>query len=94
MNYKIVIDAARGGNDVGNEQNGITEKDLNLEISELMYQRFTDLGIPVGMSRTGDETIEPVDRVLHILNTFGNNKNVIVISNHTNVGGEGFSYHC
>ncbi len=86
MDYKIVIDAGRGGSDVGKTENGITEKDLNLQLSELMYQRFVDLGIPVAMSRTGDETIDPVDRVLHILNAFGNNKNVIVISNHTNFG--------
>lgn len=94
MNYKIVIDAARGGNDIGNEQNGISEKDLNLQLSELMYQRFQNLGVPVEMVRTSDETIDPVDRVLRILNKFGNDPHVIVISNHTNVGGRGFSYHC
>lgn len=94
MDYKIVIDAGRGGNDTGNTENGISEKNLNLQISELMYQRFQDLGIPVGMVRTSDETIDPVDRVLRILNMFGNDSKVIVISNHTNIGGRGFSYHC
>lgn len=87
MDYKIVIDAARGGNDVGNIQNDISEKDLNLQLSELMYQRFQSLGIPVEMVRTSDEMVEPVDRVLRILNKFGNDSHVIVISNHTNVGG-------
>lgn len=94
MDYKIVIDAARGGNDAGKTENGISEKDINLQLSELMYQRFQDLGIPVKMVRTGDETIDPVDRVLHILNMFGNDPKVIVISNHANIGGRGFSYHC
>ena len=84
---KIVIDAGHGGNDPGASGNGIIEKDLNLLISDYMYDRFRELGIPVKMTRTTDETISPDDRVNRVLNAFGNSDDVIVISNHINAGG-------
>lgn len=52
-----------------------------------MYDRFKEHGIPVYITRTTDETISPTERVNRILNAFGNNKNVIVVSNHINAGG-------
>lgn len=87
MNYKIVIDAGHGGSDPGASGNGIVEKELNLKIAQLMYQRFQDLGIPVTLIRQTDETISPTDRVNRILEAYGNNPDVIVISNHINAGG-------
>jgi len=86
-NYKIVIDAGHGGDDPGALGNGIVEKDLTLEISNYMYERFKELGIPVIMTRTTDETLSPNERVNRVLNAFGNNKDVIVLSNHINAGG-------
>ena len=86
-NYRIVIDPGHGGEDPGASGNGIIEKDLTLEISKYMYDRFKELGIPVYMTRTTDETLSPTERVNRILNAFGNNKNVIVVSNHINAGG-------
>lgn len=86
-NKKIVIDAGHGGDDPGASGNGIIEKDLTLEISKYMYDRFKELGIPVYITRTSDETISPTERVNRILNAFGNNKDVIVVSNHINAGG-------
>ncbi|MDD3392467.1 MAG: LysM peptidoglycan-binding domain-containing protein [Bacilli bacterium] len=83
----IVIDAGHGGTDPGASGNGIIEKDLNLDISKYMYNRFKELGIPVTMTRTTDETIEPTERVNRILNAYGNKSNVIVLSNHINAGG-------
>lgn len=83
-----------GGNDPGASGNGIVEKNLTLDIALLMYQRFQDLGIPVTLVRNTDETVDPTERVNRILNAYGNNSNVIVLSNHINAGGEGFSYHC
>lgn len=80
----IVIDPGHGGTDSGAVGNGIVEKDLNLKISEYMYDRFRELGIPVVMTRTTDETVSPSERVDRILDAFGNNKDVIVISNHIN----------
>lgn len=94
MNYKIVIDAGHGGNDPGASGNGIVEKNLTLDIALLMYQKFQDLGIPVTLVRNTDETVDPTERVNRILNAYGNNSDVIVLSNHINAGGEGFSYHC
>ena len=58
-----------------------------------MYDRFKDLGIPVKMTRTTDETISPTERVKRVLDAYGNSNDVIVISNHINAGGERFTYH-
>ena len=86
--YKIVIDAGHGGDDPGASGNGIVEKDLTLKISQYMYDLFREKGIPVTMTRTTDETLSPSERVDRILSAYGNNKNVIVVSNHINIGGE------
>lgn len=86
-NYKIVIDAGHGGDDPGASENGIVEKDLTLKISQYMYDLFREKGIPVTMTRTTDETLTPDERVDRILSAYGNNKNVIVVSNHINAGG-------
>jgi len=86
-NYKIVIDPGHGGDDPGASGNGIIEKDLTLKISEYMYQLFEERGIPVAITRTTDETVNPTERVERILAPFGSGRNVIVISNHINAGG-------
>ncbi len=83
----IVLDSGHGGNDPGASANGIIEKDLTLKISQYMYDRFRELGIPVAMTRTSDETLSPTNRVDRVLDAFGNGKDVIVISNHINAGG-------
>lgn len=80
----IVIDPGHGGSDPGASGNGIIEKDLNLKISQYMYERFKELGIPVYITRDEDETLSPTERVKRILNAFGNREDVIVISNHIN----------
>ena len=87
MNYKIVLDPGHGGEDGGASGNGIIEKDLTLKISQYMYDRLKQLGIPVIMTRNTDETLNPTDRVNRILNAYGNNSDVIVVSNHINAGG-------
>lgn len=50
---KIVIDPGHGGDDPGASGNGIIEKDLTLDISKYMFNRFKELGIPVAITRTG-----------------------------------------
>lgn len=80
----IVIDPGHGGSDPGATGNGIIEKDLNLKISQYMYDRFKALGIPVYITRDTDETLNPTERVNRILNAFGNREDVLVISNHIN----------
>ena len=86
-NYKIVLDAGHGGDDPGASGNGIIEKDKTLEITKYMYNRLKELGIPVALTRDSDVTLSPTERVDAILSKYGNNSNVIVISNHINAGG-------
>lgn len=91
MNFRnikgIVIDAGHGGDDPGAVGNGIKEKDYNLQAAQYMDDRFKQLGIPTYMTRTADETLDSTERVKRILNAFGDNSDVIVISNHINAGG-------
>lgn len=86
-NPSIVIDAGHGGTDGGATGNGIVEKDLTLLISKYMDERFKQLGIPVTMTRTTDETVSPTERVKRIVEAYGDRPGVIVISNHINAGG-------
>lgn len=83
---KVVVDAGHGGSDPGATGN-IIEKEYNLKIANYIYNRLKELGVPVYITRSTDEYITPNDRVNRILNAFGNNKDVIVLSNHLNAGG-------
>ena len=90
MNYKVVIDAGHGGSDSGAvSSSGIKEKDLTLQIAREMYDEFQNRGIPAVLIRSTDETISPTDRVDRILAAYGNDPNVIVISNHINAASSG-----
>ena len=83
----VVIDAGHGGVDSGARGSNIFEKEYNLLISKYMYDRFKELGIPVYLTRDSDVTLNPTDRVNKVLSFFGNNPNVVVLSNHLNAGG-------
>ena len=83
----VVIDAGHGGVDSGARGSNIFEKEYNLLISKYMYDRFRELGIPVYLTRDSDVTLNPTDRVNKVLSFFGNNPNVVVLSNHLNAGG-------
>lgn len=83
----IVVDAGHGGADPGATANGLREKDLNLKAAQYMYQRLQELGIPTTIVRDTDETVDRDERVKRILDAYGNDPNVIVISNHINAGG-------
>lgn len=83
----IVIDPGHGGADSGAIGNNQQEKDYTLKISKYMRDRFKSLGIPVTLTREDDSTLSPTERVNKILSAYGDNPNVIVISNHLNAGG-------
>lgn len=83
----VVIDPGHGGSDSGAVGNNQYEKDYSLEISKYMYDRFKELGVPVYITRDSDSTLTPTERVNKVLSAFGNDHNVIVISNHLNAGG-------
>lgn len=83
----VVIDPGHGGVDSGSVGKDLLEKEYNLLISRYMYDRFRELGIPVYLTRDSDMTLNPSDRIKKILSFFGNNPNVVVISNHLNAGG-------
>ena len=83
----VVIDPGHGGTDSGAVGNNMLEKDYTLLISKYMYDRFKELGIPVTLTRDTDETLSPSERTARILRAYGNNPDVIVISNHLNAGG-------
>lgn len=87
MNYSIVVDPGHGGDDPGAVKGNVYEKDLNLKVSKYIYDRFKQLGVPVTLTRDSDETLNRDERVNRILSAYGNNPNVIVLSNHINAGG-------
>lgn len=92
-NFQVVVDAGHGGSDPGAVANGVQEKDLNLQIARYMYERFQQKGIPVTLIRSTDETISPTERVNRILAAYGDNPNVVVISNHINAAGHTWLSH-
>ena len=84
---KIIVDAGHGGIDGGAAGNNLLEKDLNLQVSNYMYERFKELGIPVQMTRTSDEYLPKTERVNKVKDIYNDDSNVILISNHINAGG-------
>ena len=80
----VIIDAYRGGNDVGFVNGNLVEKDFNLKISNYISNRLNELGIDNRMTRTGDNSLSIIDRSNIINNSIGNNS--IAISNRINYG--------
>ena len=83
----IIIDPGHGGVDVGAVNDNIYEKDLNLKISKAMYDEFKKLGIPVYITRTGDETLNQTNRIKRVKSFTNTLDNMLIISNHVNAGG-------
>ena len=88
VDKKVIIDAYRGGDDIGSSVNGITEKNYNIELSKYIYDRLRSLKIPTTLTRDSDETLNMDNRVNRITSTYGKGKDVIVISNALTSGGE------
>ena len=82
--YRIVVDAGHGGSDPVAVSGNLREKDLNLQAANYMYNRFKEFGVPVEITRDTDKTLTRNERLNTMRNTFGNDPNVIVLSNHIN----------
>ena len=84
---RVVVDAGHGGTDPGAVNGNIKEKDFNLQAANYIYERLNELGVPVAITRIDDEDIGRSERLRRMLNSFGNDKDVIILSNHINAGG-------
>lgn len=60
---------------------------MNLQAANYMYRRFQELGIPVAITRSDDRTLTRDERVNTMVQSFGNGRDVLVLSNHINSGG-------
>ena len=83
----IIIDAGHGGIDSGATANNLLEKDLTLKVSEYIYNRLKELGLPVKMTRDNDEYLPKDERIRRVKNLYNDSPNTILISNHINAGG-------
>lgn len=77
----VIIDAYRGGNDIGYKDNNVIEKDFNLMISKYIKNRLDELGIDNIMTRDNDLYLTNSQRA-DIINSY----NGIAISNRLNYG--------
>ncbi len=61
---RIILDPGHGGGDEGTKTpNGLTEKDLTLDIAQRVALRLIDLGFEVSLTREGDSKLFLRDRV-------------------------------
>jgi len=75
----IIIDAGHGGKDGGAAAFGVKEKEWTLKISLYQYERLKELGAPVGITRTKDQTLDSINRVAKVKGKYD-----VCISNHWN----------
>lgn len=89
----IVLDAGHGGEDGGAVANNITEKDINLQITEILSDMFISNGYEVILTRNGDNSIETsgdtlrdrkVSDMKNRLKIYNSSSDNIVISIHQN----------
>lgn len=83
----VVINAAGGGSDIGVSGNGLVEKNISLEISNIIKNILESKGVDVYMLRDSDKTISYDDRIKDLKRKYPNSKDVIVLSNTLNSGG-------
>jgi len=77
---KIIIDAGHGGANGGTSDNGLSEKDLTLDIAKRLRDLLKEDDFEVAMTREDDSSVELQDRV-----TFANeSKGDLFISIHVN----------
>lgn len=80
----LIIDPGHGGQDPGGGSNAFfKEKEKVLQISQYQYDRFRALNMPVLLTRTRDETVQPAERTRRVRQSGA----TYCISNHINAGG-------
>lgn len=79
----LIIDPGHGGTDPGCSGNGIREKDFTLRISLYQLDRFKQLGVPVTITRTTDDTLDSGPRTGAVKASGAK----YCISNHINAAG-------
>lgn len=85
----VVINASGGGTDTGSQGNGLVEKNVTLEISNIIKNILESKGVDVYMLRNSDKTISYDERIKDLKNKYPNGKNVIVLSNTLGSGATG-----
>ncbi|KKQ75421.1 MAG: hypothetical protein US96_C0011G0019 [Candidatus Woesebacteria bacterium GW2011_GWB1_38_5b] len=60
--YSVCVDAGHGGNDIGTENQELTEKEINLQVAQLLKEKLETVGYTVFMTRTDDSTLSNADR--------------------------------
>lgn len=85
----VVINASGGGSDPGSQGNGLVEKNVTLEISNIIKNILESKGVDVYMLRDGDKTISYDERINDLKKKYPNGKNVVVLSNALGTGGSG-----
>lgn len=61
--HLVVIDPGHGGIDPGAIDNGLVEKEINLDIALRVNTLLSDYGVKTYMVRTDDSAIDPKDRI-------------------------------
>lgn len=85
----VVVDAGHGGSDPGAISGNVYEKDFTLRAAKYIYDRLTQLGIPAVLTRDSDTSLSKNERIQKVLDFYGADDDVIVVSNHINAGGLG-----
>jgi N-acetylmuramoyl-L-alanine amidase len=80
---KVCIDAGHGGYDPGAVANGLVEKNLNLQVANLLSNKLKQQGFDIVMIREVDKYVDLDERC----NIANKNKCDIVASVHHNAGG-------
>lgn len=60
--YSVCADAGHGGSDIGTNNQELTEKDVNLQVAQLLKGKLETAGYTVFMTRTDDSTLSNADR--------------------------------
>ncbi len=84
----VIINPQFGGSETGKIKNDFIEKNFNLDISKIIYDKLKDLGIDTFLVRNNDTTINLQERLNIINNLIKPNEENILISTGVSTGGQ------